>query len=447
MKPFKPHPYQEDATAFLLRNTHAYGALPMGSGKTAIALTVMETAMTILGDCSRVLVVGPKRVAEMVWSTEAAKWEHLSQVTVAKCIGNAVERVKALGENAQITTIGRESFPWLVKHYGKKFPFDAVVWDEASGLKDPSSLRVRAMKAIRKRLKRLILLSGTPAPNSLLDLWPSYFLLDGGERLGKTLGAYREAYFEPDKRDKYRVYSWKLRPGAEEEIYRRISDITYRCDVDLGVREIYNDIPVAIPLREYRQLERDYLLPVKGGVITAANAAVLCNKLLQIAGGAIYDEAGSVRVLHDAKLTALEELIDASMGKPVLVLYWFKHELERLMARFPAAVRFDGEATMAQWKAGRIPLMFLHPGSAGHGVDGLQEGGAIAVWYSPTYSLELYQQANARLARQGQKETVIISHLVATGTIDSAVLAALQSKGDSQDRLLNALKERINDLP
>jgi len=439
---FKPHTYQEQATAFSLANTHSYQMQPMGAGKTVVALTVMDLALNTLGDCRRCLVVGPKRVAEMVWGTEAHKWNHLSGLTVARAIGTEAQRLAALAENAQVTTIGRESLAWLVKHYGKKWPFDAVIFDEASGLKDSTSVRFRAMRAIRKRLKRLVLLSGTPAPNSLLELWPCFFLLDGGERLGKTLGAYREAFFEPDKRDKYRIYSWKPLPGAEQEIYRRIGDITFRCEVDLGVKVQHREIPVKVPMAQYLQLERDCLLPIRDGVVTAANAAVLSNKLLQITGGAIYDEDGVTQELHSAKLDALAEQIENAMGQPILVMYWFKHELARIRARFPKAETFDGEQSMLRWQRGEIEMLLLHPASAGHGIDGLQAGGALVLWYSPTWSLELYQQANARLARQGQKSTVIVGVLVAQGTIDEDVMAAQQAKDGSQQRLLEALKRR-----
>lgn len=442
MRDFVPFDYQERAIAFALARSHCYLALPMSAGKTAITLTVMEAALGVLGDCSRVLVIGPKRVAEMVWDREVAKWRHLETVKVAKCIGGERERVAALAEQAEVTVVNRENLAWLVKRYGKKWPFDAVVWDEASGLKDPSSVRVRAMRAIRKRLKRLVLLSGTPAPNGLLDLWAPYFLLDGGERLGKTLGAYREAYFEPDKRDKYRVYSWRPLPGAEAEIHRRIADITFRCEVDLGVEVEHRTIPVQIPMNEYRQLESDFLLPVREGVVTAANAAVLTNKLLQITGGATYTEDGAVVELHDAKLDALAEVIDSAMGQPVLVMYWFKHELERLKRRFPEGRTFDGADAMTRWQQGKVPVMFLQPASAGHGVDGLQDGGAIVVWYSPTWSLELFQQANARLIRQGQKKTVLVGVLVAEGTIDEDVMAVQTAKDNVQNRLLEFLKRR-----
>jgi hypothetical protein len=439
---FRPHPYQEQAVAFALANPNCYLMLGMGYGKTAVALTVMELAINVLGDCNRVLVVGPKRVAETVWHTEIAKWTHLAPLTVALAIGDRMDRLLALDRNALVTVINRENLPWLVKQYGKAWPFDAVIFDEASGLKDGSSLRVRAMKAIRQRLKRLILLSGTPAPNNLLELHASYFLLDGGVRLHRTLTTYREAFFEPDKRDKYRIYTWKLRPGADQEIYQRISDITFRCEVDLGVREMHVSVPVTIPLRDYRRLERDYLLALQDGTITAANAAVLTGKLLQLSGGAIYGTEGEVIPLHDAKLDRLEELINDAMGQPVLVMYWFKHELARIKARFPLAEVFDGENSLRRWRAGQTPLMLLHPASAGHGVDGLQHGGNIIVWYGPTYSLELFQQANARLARQGQQNTVVVNVLTATGTIDEDVLSLLQTKQASQSNLLEALQRR-----
>lgn len=442
---FAPHDYQTEAIRFAEDRPACYLALPMGAGKTVVTLTVCDSLVNDYLECRRILVVAPKRVAEMVWTTEAAKWEHLGHLTVARCIGTPKERTAALAERADITVTNRENLAWLVEHLGKRFDFDALVWDEASGLKDRSTIRFKTIKSVRDKFKRVILLSGTPAPNSLLDLWPAIYLLDGGQRLGRTLTAYRDAFFSPDKRNRQIIYSWKIKPGAEQEIHERLSDICLSQELDLGIEEIHNEIAVQLPakaLAQYQQLERDSLLPLAAGDLVGETAATLTMKLVQMAGGCCYDENGDPVEFHQAKFDALDEIIEDSNGQPVLVFYWFKHTLARLKKRYPKLRLFDGEATLRDWQAGKVPLMALHPGSAGHGVEGLQHGGAIAVWMDLTYSLELYLQTNARLARQGQRDTVIIHHLLARDTVDADIYSILQSKAGTQERLLDALKRR-----
>lgn len=396
------------------------------------------------------LVIAPLRVAESVWIDEAAKWDHLKPLKLSRVLGSQKQRLAALATPADIYLINRENVEWLVEHYGETWPFDMVVVDELSSFKSPKARRFKALRKVRPLVKRIVGLTGTPAPNGLIDLWPQVYLLDQGERLGKTVTGYRSRYFEPGRGDRSRriVYSWDLKSGAEEAIHAKIADICVSMKaadwLELPER-ITNIVPVRLPEKaaaQYKQLERKLLLPFGEGDVVADTAAVLSNKLLQLANGAVYDESGGVQEIHQEKLNVLEDLIEAASGKPVLVFYNYRHDLDRLLKRFPQAKTLAGAADITSWNSGRIPLLLAHPASAGHGLN-LQAGGHIIVWFGLTWSLELYQQANARLDRQGQQHNVIIHHLVAENTMDEQVMQALGSKTAGQESLLAAVKARI----
>jgi len=447
---YNPHVYQTYTTNRILELPATGLFLDMGMGKTVCTLTAIEELLFDRFDVSRVLVIAPLRVAEDTWSCEAEKWDHLKYLRIAKVLGSESNRIKALDSPADIWVINRENVEWLVTYYGKNWPFDMVVIDELSSFKSPKARRFRALRKVRPLIKRLVGLTGTPAPNGLIDLWPQMYLLDQGERLGKTVTGYRGRYFEPGKRDPnlHIVYSWNPKPEAEEAIHRKLSDICVSVSAEdwLELPErINNTIEVKIsPVawEKYKQLERDLLLPFSGGDVVANTAAVLSNKLLQLANGAVYDENGGVKEIHEAKLTALEDVLEAANGKPVLVFYWYQHDLDRLRRYFPKARTLDSAKDIKDWNDGQIPMMLVHPASAGHGLN-LQAGGHIIVWFGLTWSLELYQQANARLDRQGQQHGVIVHHLVAKNTVDEDVMRALSGKAAGQNALLEAVKARI----
>lgn len=391
------------------------------------------------------------RVAEDTWTKETEKWNHTKYLRVAKVLGHRHKRIKALNSKSDIYVINRENVEWLVKYYGSKWPFDMVIIDELSSFKASKAKRFRALRKVRPLIKRIVGLTGTPSPNGLMDLWAQVYLLDRGERLGKTVTGYRDRYFHPDKRSQHLVYSWKLKPGAEESIHNKLSDICVSMSakdwLELPDR-IDNVINVRLPQKVktlYRQLERDLLLELADGDITANTAAVLSNKLLQMANGAVYDENGKARVLHDEKLNALEDVLEAANQKPVLVFYSYQHDLLRLKERIPKARTLDTTKDITDWNDGKIPVLLAHPASAGHGLN-LQAGGNIIVWFGLTWSLEQYQQANARLHRQGQQNNVIVHHLVAEGTVDEDVMLALKNKAVGQDALLQAVKARIESI-
>lgn len=399
-------------------------------------------------EVSKVLVIAPLRVAEDTWSRETEKWEHTQYLKVSKILGPEPKRLEALGTPADIYVINRENVEWLVNHYKNRWPFDMVVIDELSSFKSSKAKRFRALRKVRPFIKRIVGLTGTPAPNSLIDLWPQLYLLDQGERLGKTMTGYRDRFFSPDKRNQNIVYSWRLKEDAEKAIHDRISDIC----ISMQARDwlqlperIVNIVPVKMDdeaRAKYEQLEKDLLLPMADADVVADTAAVLSNKLLQMANGAVYDEDKGVQEIHDAKLQALEDVIEAANGKPVLVFYSYKHDLERIKLRFKQALTLETSNDIAKWNKGEIPMLLAHPASAGHGLN-LQDGGHIIVWFGLTWSLELYQQANARLDRQGQQHSVIIHHLVAEGTIDENVIKTLEGKAEGQNALLEAVKARI----
>lgn len=432
---FSPRPTQQKAIERLLEWPYHLLALRMGTGKTVAALTAIEELIYNRFEVKRVLVVAPKRVAELVWHAEVAKWDHLGHLRVQQVLGNEVERRLALMAPADVYVINRENFAWLVEHCSP-WPFDCVVIDENRGFKDRASKSWRALKKVRGRVSRLFILTGTPAPNSLLELWPQISILDLGQRLGKTLTSYRDEYFLPDKRNGQVIYTWRLKPGADKRIHEKVADVMLSVESDVELPErIDNVMPIAFDMRRYREMEQTL---VTGNVI-AVNAAVLAGKLAQMANGAVYDGTGDVVQIHEAKLDALSEIVD--QGEPVLVLTTYQHDQARIKARFPQAREFDGQSALTDWQAGKIDLLMMHPASGGHGVDGLQLGGRVAVWFGLPFSLDLYEQANARLHRSGQDKGVVVHHLVAAGTIDERIMAVLQSKGDMQSALLEAIND------
>ncbi len=440
-----PHDYQSYATEFILNHPIAAILLQMGLGKSVITLTAMQELFR-RGEIRKALVIAPLRVARDTWPQEIRKWDHLKGMTYSVAVGTADERRNALAVSSQITMINRENVPWLVQYLGKRFDYDMIVIDELSSFKNHEAKRFRALLAVRPKVKRIVGLTGTPTSNGLMDLFAEYRILDLGERLGRFITHYRDMYFMPDRWGNGQVYSWKPRPGAEEEIYRKIGDITVSMkSVDhLKMPEcVMNEIPVHMDVLEtaqYETLKEQLFLSVKDGVIDAKNASVLCGKLAQMANGAVYTENGSVARIHDRKLEALEDLIEASVGQPLLIAYWYQHDIDRIRQRFPEARLLKTAQDMADWNAGKISVGAIHPASAGHGLN-LQAGGHQLVWFGLTWSLELYQQTNARLWRQGQQaETVVIHHIITEGTIDRQILGALGRKDRTQEALINAVR-------
>lgn len=443
---YKPHNYQQFATDFILNQNICCLMLDMGLGKTVITLTALWQLALDSFDVSRVLVIAPKRVAEDTWPKELAKWEHLTGLTASLVLGSAAERKVALQRKAFLYIINRENVAWLVKnHY---WDFDMVVIDELSSFKSNKAERFKAMRKVRPMVTRIVGLTGTPASNTLLDLWPQMYLMDMGQRLGRFIGGFRDRFFLPDKRNREIVYSYKPREGAEDAIYALISDICISMKaadyLDMPER-IDNRIEVSMSPKErklYDDFQKDMVLSIDDEELDAANAASLSNKLLQMANGAVYGEDKKVIPIHDRKLDALEDLVEAANGKPLLVAYWYKHDLQRIKARFKNARCIDTAKDIDDWNAGQIPLALIHPASAGHGLN-LQDGGCTIVWFGLTWSLELYQQLNARLWRQGQKHTVVIHHIITKGTHDEDVMRALENKDTRQSALIEAVRARI----
>ncbi|MDR3586873.1 MAG: DEAD/DEAH box helicase [Desulfosporosinus sp.] len=442
---YNPHNYQEYAVQQILDKPALGLFLDLGLGKTVITLTAINE---LLSEDRKVLVIAPLRVAQDTWSKECDKWDHLKHLKIATVLGSEKKRLAALQVKADIYIINRENVAWLVMHYGAKWPFDMIVVDELSSFKSAKSIRFKALRKVQPLIKRIVGLTGTPTPNGLLDLWPQVYLLDRGERLGKTIGGYRDRYFVPDKRNQEIIFSYKLKPNAEVAIYKKIADICVSMKAQdyltLPAR-IDNYVKVQMSQKEkalYKQLERDMLLPFKGGDIDATNAAVLSNKLLQMANGAVYDENGAARQIHRRKLDAMEDLYEGANGKPILVFYAYKHDKERLKGMFKNARELQDSQDITEWNEGGIDVALAHPASAGHGLN-LQAGGHIIIWYGIPWSLELYQQANGRLHRQGQNETVIVHHIVTAGTVDEDVINALGRKDTSQAALLRAVRARL----
>ena len=485
------HPYQKFCVDFLEAKPQCALFLDCGLGKTIITLTAISHLLYDSYEVSRVLIIAPLRVARDTWISELSKWEHLKGLRMERILGTPKERIQALSRKAELYVINRENVEWLVKHYaGRRLPFDMLVIDELSSFKNSRAKRFLALKKVLGQFSRVVELTGTPAPNGLEDLWPQVFLLDRGQRLGRTMRSYLDLYFTTP--NSWLPYKHDLKPGAEEQIYQRLSDlcVSMRAADHLQMPErIDNIVELTLSPREeklYRQMERDMLLPYADiaratdeprrgyapagapselsselvgaspsleGDVLALNAATLAGKLLQLSNGAVYDEFHNIRVIHDKKLDALEDLIEAANGKPVLVMYAYQHDLTRIQQRFgkyspenPNGVReLKTSADLEDWNAGKIAVAVTQPASTGHGLN-LQHGGSTIVWFGLNWSLELYEQANARLWRQGQKETVVIHHLVVKGTMDEQVMRALHEKAADQNALLAAVKARIQEV-
>ena len=442
---FEPHPYQRAAIDRILEAPAAGLFLDMGLGKTAITLTAIDELIYDRLSVYRVLVIAPKKVAEATWQAEAAKWEHLRRLSFATAMGTPRQRDAAIREQADITIINRENVTWLVERYGMVWPWDMVVVDESSSFKSPSAKRFRALRRMLPRIERMVILTGTPAPNGIEDLWAQIYLLDRGERLGRYITHYRERYFEFNP---WR-HTYAPKPGAFETVQTKIADLCVSMSAAdyLQLPEmIVQDFPVILDsaaLRAYRQMEREMLLEIGGDEITAMSAAALTGKLLQLCGGCVYDADGDAHTVHTAKLDALGELLDGLCGEPVLLFYGFRHELPGLAKALEGRRwrRLESAADALAWNDGEIDVLVAHPASCAYGLN-LQQGGRHIVWYTLTWSLELYQQANARLHRQGQQKPVVVHRLITQGGMDEDVAKALEDKRDTQDALLEALRHR-----
>ncbi len=449
---FKLHNYQRYAASFIVKHTAAAILLDCGCGKTVITLTAIEELLRDRFEVSRVLVICPIRVAS-VWADEIAKWDHLKGLTYSVCIGTESQRRYGLAQDADIYLINRDVVPWLVENYASSWKWDMLVLDELSSFKNHQTKRFKSLLKVRGKVKRIVGLTGTPSPNGLMDLWAEYRLLDLGERLGRFIGGYRNTYFRPDKRNGEIVYSYKPLPGAEESIYKRISDITVsiRCTDVLRMPELISS-PCEVTMSKeeravYDRLKETFVLGLPEGKVTASSAASLCGKLSQLSNGAVYSDSGEVIKVHDRKLDALEDLIEAQNGKPLLVAYWFIHDRERIEERLRSIgvsfSRIDTQNSISKWNEGRIPVGLIHPASAGHGLN-LQAGGSTLVWFGLTWSLELYQQTNARIWRQGQvSRTVVIRHIITKDTVDERIMKAIVNKETTQECLLNAVKAEL----
>ena len=442
---YEAHDYQKYVEKFILEHPVAAVFLDMGLGKTVITLTAIRELMLERFEVSKVLVIAPLRVARDTWPNEAGKWNHLGDLRLSVVVGTDHQRNAALKTEADVYVINRENLEWLVENY--RWDFDMVVIDELSSFKNGRSKRFRALKKVRPLVKRMVGLTGTPSPNGLMDLWAEIGILDMGQRLGRFITGFRERYFLPDKRNQMVVFSYKPKVGAEAAIYEKVSDIciSMKSTDYLKMPELINNV-VEVMMNEneqkvYETLKKEMVLELSGGEIDAKNAGGLSNKLLQLANGSVYDDRGNVIHVHDRKVEALEDLVEAANGKPVLIAYWFKHDLATIKKNLQVR-ELKSSQDIKDWNAGNIPVAVIHPASAGHGLN-LQSGGSALIWYGLTWSLELYQQTNARLWRQGQKETVIIHHIVTKGTIDERVIKALKNKNVTQASLIDAVKAQI----
>ena len=454
---YVPHAYQAFCINYI--KTHPVSALflDMGLGKTVITLTAIRDLMLDELLVTKTLVIAPLRVARDTWPAETRKWDHLNDLDISVIVGDLRVRESAVSKSALIYIINRENIKWLVEYYernGIQWDFDCVVIDELSSFKNYHSQRFKWLRKMRPFVKRWIGLTGTPSSNGLMDLWAEIGILDGGQRLGRFIGRYRDAYFKPSSMNPNTgvVYSYAPREGAEQQIYDRISDITISMKAldYLEMPEcVYVNHEVQMSDQEkklYDQLKSDLIIPLEDGDIDAANAAALSNKLLQLSNGAVYDENGIVRVVHKRKLEMLEDMIEAANGQPVLIAYWFKHDHQRIMEHLTACGYSPRDIRKSEdikdWNTGKMAVALIHPASAGHGLN-IQEGGHILIWFGLTWSLELYQQTNARLWRQGQRDTVTIHHIVCENTVDEDVLNALSSKNVTQEKLIAAVKAQL----
>lgn len=444
---YNPHSYQEYAIKFIESHPISALFLDMGLGKTSITLTAVNELLFDSFEVRKVLVIAPLRVAKNTWCDEIKKWDHLSNVKYSIVVGTEKERISALNKKADIYIINRENVDWLVNKSGYKFDFDMIVIDELSSFKNHQSKRFKSLMKIRPKVKRIVGLTGTPSSNGLMDLFAEFKVLDLGERLGYFIGQYRNTYFKPDKTNGAIVYSYKPLPNAEDSIYERISDIT----VSMKARE-YLKMPELViskyqvemssnEKKQYDKMKKNLICEIKDGEITVSNAGSLSNKLSQFANGAVYDDEQNIVEIHSRKLDALEDIIESMNGKPLLVAYWYKHDLQRIKKKFDVKKIKTGK-DIADWNKGKIPVALIHPASAGHGLN-LQQGGSTLVWFGLTWSLELYQQTNGRLYRQGQKNTVVIQHIVTKGSIDEQILKALERKNKTQEDLIEAVKANL----
>ena len=444
---YNPHEYQHYATDFILSHPVSAVLLEMGLGKSVISLSAIFDLCLDRFEIRKVLIIAPLRVARDTWPSEIKKWDHLKGLSYSVAVGTENERKDALMKRATLYIINRENVDWLVSKSGMPFDFDMVVVDELSSFKSYGAKRFKSLLKVRPTVKRIVGLTGTPSSNGLMDLWAQFRVLDLGQRLGRYITHYRSAYFVPDKRNAEIIFSYKPQPGAEEKIYSQISDITISMKSSdyLKMPEcIINEVPVYLNEKEwsiYSKFRDEMVANVGEEEIDAANAAVLSGKLLQMANGAVYDENNKAHSIHDRKLDALEDLIEGANGKPVLVGYWYKHDLERIQKRFSTR-QIKTPKDIEDWNDGNIPVAVIHPASAGHGLN-LQSGGSTLIWFGLTWSLELYQQTNARLYRQGQNETVVVHHIITKGTIDEDVMTALSKKEKSQASLIDAVKAKL----
>ena len=449
---YAPHQYQEYCIDQVIRKNKIALWLEPGLGKTSITLSAINELKYNRFEIYKVLVIAPKKVAEATWQDEAQKWDHTKHLKFSTVLGSQTKRIREVNTPADIYIINRDNVKWLVDYYRNDWPFDMVVIDEASSFKSNKAQRWKALKSVRKHIRRIVELTGTPAPHSLLDLWPQVYLLDEGERLGKTIGSFRERYFNPDKRNAVQVFTYKPKTGAEESVKRLLSDIciSMKASDYLDLPKQINDlIPVVLnpaAQKAYKKLEKEALLQVDEQLIDAGSAGVLTNKLLQLCNGAVYDDKGKTVELHSCKLEAFAELVEALDGQHALVFYNFKHDKDRLLkllSKTKLRVRvFQGPQDEHDWNAGKIDLLLAHPASCAYGLN-LQMGGHHVIWFGLNWSLELYQQANKRLHRQGQTQPVIVHQLVVKGGVDEDVIASLQDKAHTQETLMQALKARI----
>ena len=450
---YEPHDYQQYAIGYIEAHPVAAVLLDMGLGKTSITLTALNDLLFDSFEIRKVIVIGPLRVARNTWGAEIEKWDHLAGLKYSVAVGTETERLSALRKQADIYVINRENVQWLISDSGIPFDFDMVVIDELSSFKNHQTKRFKALMKVRPKVKRIVGLTGTPRSNGLMDLFAEFRLLDMGERLGRFIGQYRTAYFQPDKRNGQIIFSYKPLPGAEKQIYDKISDITIsmKSTDHLQMPKLINSrYTVYLSEKEdsrYADLKKDLVLELPDGEITAANAASLSGKLSQMANGAIYDDKQEVIEIHCRKLDALEDIIESMNGRPLLVAYWFRHDLDRISERLNSLhipfSKLDTTASIRRWNSGELPVALIHPASAGHGLN-LQSGGSALVWFGLTWSLELYQQTVARLWRQGQKsETVVVQHIITKGTIDERIMKALELKDTSQSALIDAVKANL----